>query len=292
MQAGLSLSVGLPMALGIIMLGLGLSLRPADFSNVLRRPKPVFVGLLCHSVLLPLLCLGLVLALDLQPAIAVGMMLLAASPAGTTGTLFTHLANGDTALSITMSAATSVLAIVTLPLVANASLLLFYGQGEAVTLDLSQLLQFFAIAVLPALAGVLVRSRYPSLAAVVERPVKLLATVFLAAVVVFALVSHWRLVGQWGPSVGIAALLFSILTLVVAYYLPRLLGIGHGQAIALAMATGVHNAALVITMAMSEFMLDNSEMAVAPAMYGLVAYVTSGVFAWAASQGRRSAAAV
>jgi BASS family bile acid:Na+ symporter len=289
MQASFSLTVGLPVVLGIIMLGLGLSLKFADFSTILAKPKPVLIGLLCHSLVLPLLCLGLVLLLDLPPAIAVGMMLLAASPAGTSGALFTHLANGDVALSIIMAAVTTVLAVVTLPLVSNASLLLFYGKGEAVTLDLQQILQFFAIAIVPALAGVLIRSRYPSLAARLQRPVKLLATVFLVAVIAFALIKHWSLVGVWGPSVGFAALLFSILTFGVGYYLPRLLGVDNRQAIALAMAAGVHNAALVITMAMSEFMLNNSEMAIPPAMYGLVAYITGGIFVLALNASRGSA---
>lgn len=292
MQVGLSLSVGLPVALGIIMLGLGLSLKLADFSAIFARPAPILIGLLCHSLLLPILCLGLVLILDLPPAIAVGMMLLAASPAGTTGALLTHLAHGDVALSIAMAALTSLLSIVTLPVISNASLFLFYGKGEAVALDLLQIFQFFAIAILPALAGVWIKSRYPALASAMERPVKLLATVFLAAVVIFALANHWDLVGQWGPSVGLAALMFSALTLAVAYGTPRLLGVRHGQAVALAMTTGIHNAALVITMAMSPFMLNNSEMAIPPAMYGLVAYMTGGIFVLLLNSTRRSAAQI
>lgn len=286
MQEDFFLNVGLPAALGIIMLGLGLSLKLADFLSIFAKPKPILIGLFCHSVILPLLCLGLVLLFDLTPAIAVGMMLLAASPAGTTGALFAHLANGDVALSITMAAVTSLISIVALPLVSNASLLLFYGEGGAVTLDLQQILQFFAIAILPAMAGALIKSGNPSLAAVMDRPVKLLATVFLVAIIAFSLFNHWGLVREWGPSVGSATLAFSLLTFGVAYYVPRLLGVNHRQAIGLAMATGVHNAALVITMAMSEFMLNNSEMAIPPAMYGVIAYITGGVFVLALNSGR------
>jgi BASS family bile acid:Na+ symporter len=290
MQAGWSLSIGLPVALGIIMLGLGLSLKFADFRNVFAQPRAVLAGLLCHSVVLPLLCLVLMLALNLPPAISVGMMLLTVSPAGTTGALLTHLARGDVALSIVMAAVTSVLSIVTLPLVSNLSFLLFYGEGEAVSLDMAQIVQFFAIAILPALAGMWIRSHYPALSDRLERPVKLLATLFLAAIVVFALASNWKLAGQWGPSVGLVALLFSVIALTVAYYLPRLLGVEHRQAAALALTTGIHNAALVITMAMSEFMLDNPDIAIPPALYGLVAYVTGGVFVAILNSGRKAAA--
>lgn len=278
MQADFLVDVGLPIAMGIIMLGLGLSLRFADFLSIIAKPTPVLVGLLCHSIVLPILCLGLVLALDLAPAMAVGMMLLAASPAGMTGALFTHLAHGDVALAIIMAAVTSLVCVITLPLASNASLLLFYGEGTAVTLDFYQILQFFAIAILPAMAGALIKSRNPSLAVAMERPVKFLATLFLAIIIAFSLLKNWHLVSIWGPSVGSATLVFSIMTFAVAYYFPRAFGVNRRQAIALAMATGVHNAALVITMAMSEFMLNDSEMAIPPAMYSVVAYITGGIW--------------
>lgn len=278
MQAGFLLNVGLPAAMGIIMLGLGLSLKFADFLNIFAKPKPLLIGVLCHSVMLPVLCLGLVLFLDLAPAMAVGMMLLAASPAGTSGALFTHLANGDVALCLILAGVTSLLCILTLPLAANASLLLFYEAGAGVSIDFVQTLQFFAIAISPALAGALIKTRNPSLAAAMERPVKLLATAFLVSIVTFSFAKHWDLIVVWGPSAGSATLAFSILTFAVSYYLPRLLKVEHRQAIALSMATGIHNAVLVITMAMSEFMLNNSEMAIAPAMYGIIAYMIGGAF--------------
>ena len=95
MQASPLLSIGLPVALIIIMLGLGLSLKLEDFTKFLSKPKPVVIGLACHLVILPLLCLGFVWTMNLSPAAAVGMMLLAASPAGTSATIYTHLARGD-----------------------------------------------------------------------------------------------------------------------------------------------------------------------------------------------------
>jgi BASS family bile acid:Na+ symporter len=278
MQAAWSLSIGLPVALVIIMLGLGLSLKADDFRNVIARPMPLIIGLLCHSVVLPLLCVILMLALGLPPAISVGMVLLSVSPAGTTAALFTHLARGDVALSIVMAAVTSLLSVIVLPLASNLSFLLFYGQAEAISLDMTQVAQFFAIATVPALVGMWIRSRHPSLSDRLERPVKLLATVFLAAIVVVALASNWRLALQWGPSAGLVALMFSILTLATAYYLPRLAGIQHRQAVSLALTITIHNAALVITMAMSEFMLNNHDIAIPPALYGVIGYVTSAVF--------------
>jgi bile acid:Na+ symporter, BASS family len=288
MQQSLALSVGLPAVLFVIMLGLGLSLRLDDFTRALSSPKPVLIGLVCHTLLLPILCFGLVYASSMPPAIAVGMMLLAASPGGTSGALYTHLAKGDVALSITLTAVTSILALISLPIIANLSLHFFYGEAETVYLELDKVLQIFGIAIVPAVIGAFIQNRYPATALRLERPVKILATVFLAAVVLFALVGQWRLVATWGPTVGAAALIFNLVTLAVSYYVPLLFGVERSQSIALAMAIGIHNAALVIALAMSEYMLNNSEMAVAPALYGLIAYITAGVFVWALNR-RQSA---
>src|SRR5690349_11040100 len=119
------LSVGLPIALAIIMFGLGLTLTVEDFRRIGRQPKPVVIALAAQVLLLPLLCLGLVVWFDLDPLLAVGMMLLAASPGGTTANLFSHLFRGDVALNITLTAVNSVLAVVTLPLVVNLAVAYF-----------------------------------------------------------------------------------------------------------------------------------------------------------------------
>jgi BASS family bile acid:Na+ symporter len=284
MQSSAALSIGLPAVLCIIMLGLGLSLKLDDFLRVLRQPRTVLIGLLCQIVILPILCFGLTYASGLPPAIAVGMMLLAASPGGTSATLYTHLARGDVALSITLTAVTSALSIVTVPVIANIALAQFYGQSAAVYLEFAQVAQIFVIAVVPALIGVFIQSRYPALAHRLERPVKILAMLFLVAVVLFALISQWGLVAIWGPTVGVAVLVFNLASFAVGYFVPRLFRVGEAQAIALAMSIGMHNAALVIAVALSEHMLGNSEMAIPPAAYGLVAYITGGVLVWIVSR--------
>lgn len=280
MQSSATLSIGLPVALCIIMLGLGLSLKIEDFVRVLARPWPVLVGLFCQVVILPSLCFVLVYFSNLPPAICVGMMLLAASPGGTSATLFTHLAGGNVALSISLTAVTSLLSIVTLPIIANLSLLAFYGEDGAVRLQLHQVMQIFAIAIVPALVGAFVHRQYPAFAGRLERPVKLLATLFLATVVLAALIGQWHLLLEWGTTVGLLALVFSVLSICVGYWVPKMLSIGRREAVALSMSIGLHNAAIVIALAMSEHMLNNSEMAIPPAAYGLISYLVGGLFVW------------
>lgn len=280
MQQSLAISLGLPIALVIIMLGLGLSLRLDDFTRCLSRPWPLLVGLFCQVVILPALCFALVYFSDLPPAIAVGMMLLAASPGGPSAAIYTHLARGDLALSLILSALTSMVALVSLPLIANFSLGIFYGQSSDVRLEIHQVVQIFLIAIVPALVGVLVNGRYPALARSLDKPVKIMATVFLTGVVLFALIGQWELLIIWGPSVGLAAVVFNIASLAIGYAVPLLLKVERRQAIALAMSIGVHNAALVIAVAMSDRMLDNPEMAIPPAAYALSAYLVCALSVW------------
>lgn len=280
MQSSLTLSIGMPAAIVIIMLGLGLSLRIEDFTRVLARPWPIVVGLVCQVAILPAFCFVLVYLADLPPAISVGMMLLAASPGGTSAAIYTHLARGDLALSLILAAITSVIALFSLPIIVNLSLVAFYGEASAVRLEIHQVLQIFVLAIVPALIGVFINSRYPALARRLDRPVKIMATVFLMGLVLAALIGQRELLVIWGPTVGAVVLVFNIVSLLVGYCVPRLLRIERRQAVALAMSIGIHNAALVITLAMSEQMLGNPEMAIPPAAYGVVAYIIGGAFVW------------
>lgn len=289
MQSSLALSIGLPLALCVIMLGLGLSLRLEDFTRILSRPLPVFVGLACHVVLLPGLCFSVLYVSGLPPAVSVGMMLLAASPAGTSAALYTHLARGDVALSISFAAVSSLLSLLTLPVIVNLSLLAFYGQESDVRLQVVQVLQLFVIAIVPALVGVYIHRRYPAFAERLDKPVKLLAAIFLTAAVLIALVGQWRLLLTWGTSIGTVALLFCLASLAAGYWVPLLLGIERRQAIALSMSIGLHNAAIVIALAMSEYMLDDPETAMPPAAYGVIAYIVSGAFVWVLNHRHRAA---
>src|ERR1700754_306273 len=122
-------TVGLPIALAIVMFGLGLSLSGGDFQRVAQRPTAVAVALACQLVVLPLVCFGLVVLADLPPLLGIGMMLLAASPGGTTANLFSHLFHGDVALNITLTAVNSVISVVTLPIVTGIAIA-YYDRGD------------------------------------------------------------------------------------------------------------------------------------------------------------------
>lgn len=270
-------TVLLPLALAVVMLGLGLSLTVDDFRRVGAAPRAVVVALGCQLVLLPALCFGLVLAFDLSPMLAVGMMLLAASPGGTTANLFSHLYGGDVALNITLTALNSVIAVATLPVVTNLAFAYFEpdtGDGS-VGLQLGKTLQVFAIVLVPVAIGMLVRSRAPEFAARMDRPVRILSVVVLAAVIVGTILAERENVAEYFGSVGLVSLVFCLASLGLGYGVPRLLDVGHRQALASSMEVGIHNSTLAIAIAVS--VLGEVTLAVPAAVYALVMFPTAAV---------------
>nr|WP_256835214.1 bile acid:sodium symporter family protein [Pseudomonas oleovorans] len=278
MTADPLLTFFLPAALGIIMLGLGLSLSLADFARVAKFPKPILIGLACQLLLLPLACFFLAKAFGLAPALAVGLMLLAASPGGTTANLYSHLAHGDVALNITLTAVNSVIAILTMPLIVNLSLAYFMSADQAIPLQFAKVVQVFFIVLGPVAIGMWLRSRFPGFAARMQKPVKIISALFLLLIILLAVAKDWRTFVDYAPAVGGAALAFNLLSMAVGYCVPRLLKLNLRQAIAIAMEIGIHNGTLAIALALSPALLNNPTMAIPAAIYSLIMFVTAALF--------------
>jgi bile acid:Na+ symporter, BASS family len=272
------LSVFLPVALAIIMLGLGLSLTLADFRRVLTYPKAVGVALICQMLILPLVCVAVAHVFGLTPALAVGMMLLAASPGGTSANLYSHLAHGDVALNVTLTAINSILAVVMMPLVVNLSLIHFFGEGKVLPLQFDKVVQLFLIVLGPVAVGMWIRSRFPAFAARTQKPVKIASAIFLFAVVALVMVTQPKALATGAATVGLAALTFNLLSLAVGYYVPLVVRLNQRQATAIGMEIGLHNGTLAIAIAMSPILLNTPEMAVPAAIYGLIAFITAALF--------------
>ena len=187
MQASLVTSLMLPLALGVIMFGLGLGLSLDDFRRVGRYPRAVVVGLGLQILILPWVAFGLALAFRLPPELAVGLMLLAASPGGATANIYSHLARGDVALNITLTAINSALCLLTLPLILNLSLEHFLGAGQYVPPPTRKIVEVAVVILLPVIVGMIVRSKAPVFAGRAERPLRLLAVVVLGLLIAAAL---------------------------------------------------------------------------------------------------------
>jgi BASS family bile acid:Na+ symporter len=277
-------TIGLPVALGIIMFGLGLDLTVNDFRRVGRQPRAVAIALACQLVLLPAICFGLVVGFDLPPLLGIGMLLLAASPGGTSANLFSHLFRGDVALNITLTAINSIIAIATLPLITNLAIA-YYDRGDSVSLPFSEVVEVFAIVLVPVAVGMVVRHRRPSFAAAMDRPVRIGSAVILAVLVLGILLDQREHVGGYLADVGVVAALFCAISLVTGYVVPRAFGVIDRQAIASSMEIGVHNGTLAIFVAVE--VLDVTEISVPAAVYSVIMFVFAAI--WGAAISRRPA---
>ncbi|MDQ3155346.1 MAG: bile acid:sodium symporter family protein [Actinomycetota bacterium] len=270
-------NVFLPIALAIVMFGLGLSLSVADFVKVSRKPKAILITLFCQLVLLPAVCFGLIVFLHLSPLLAVGMMLLAATPGGTTANLFSHLFYGDVALNITVTVINSVIALITFPLIVRFAIDHFNPSigGKDVVLPLIRVAEVFAIVLVPVAVGMLVRASAPYFAHRMDRPVRILSAVVLASVVLGAIVVERSNFFDYISRVGLISVVFCMISLAAGFYIPRALGVETGQAIASAMEIGVHNSTLAITIAIS--VLDSVTMAIPAAVYSIVMFPVAAI---------------
>ena len=276
MQQSLATTVFLPVALGIIMLGLGLSLTLADFKRVTQYPKAVTVALICQMLVLPALCFGLVIVSNLDPVLCVGMMLLAASPGGATANLYSHLSKGDVALNITLTAINSILTLFTLPLIVNFSLDYFMESGQYVPVQFKKVIEVFAIVLIPVSFGMLIKKQWPVFAAKMDKPVKIASALILIVLIISVTLREKQILIDYAGSLGLPVLLFNILSMAVGYYIPRMLKIDKRQSIAIGMEIGIHNGTLAIYIALS--VLANSTMSVPPAIYSLLMFFTAALF--------------
>jgi BASS family bile acid:Na+ symporter len=282
MESSAITTIFLPVALGIIMLGLGLSLTIADFQRVVKFPKVIFIGLFCQMIILPVVCFSIAKGFGLAPELAVGLMLLAASPGGSTANLFSHLANGDVALNISLTAFNSILSILMLPLIVNFSIDYFMESGQVVPLQFKKIIEVFAIVLVPVGIGMIVNAKNPSISIKLEKPVKILSALFLVLIIVSAIIKEKAHIVEYFQQIGIPALLFNVLSLGIGYFIPRMLNIGKKQAIAIGMEIGIHNGTMAIFIATT--VLNNSVMSIPPAIYSLIMFITAGIFGYVVSR--------
>ena len=268
-------SVGLPAALAIIMFGLGLALTPVEFRRVARHPRAVLIILGCQVLLLPLLGFAIAEVAGLAPELAVGLLLLAASPGGTTANLVSHLVRGDVALNITLTAVNSVLALITLPIVVNLAIARYLGDSSGIGVQTGKMVQVFAIVLVPVAIGMVVRSRSPQFADAADRPVRIASAVLLFLVVVGAILSEEN-IGDYFAQVGVVTTVFCALSLAVGFFVPRLLGLTPAQCVASGFEIGIHNSTLAIAVALT--VLDNTTIAVPSAVYGIVMFPVAALF--------------
>lgn len=275
MDSGI-ITIFLPLALAIVMAGLGLELRPKDFARVAKHPKAVILALVCQLLVLTSIAFIITKLLALPPLLAVGLMLLAASPGGPTANLFSYLYKGDIALNITLTAVNSVIAAFTLPLIVNFSIMHFMQDGQQVGLQFSKILQVFLIILIPVAIGMLVRHFASHWADKLNKPVRIFALVFLILIIIGAVSKERHNILEYIGQVGLATVLFCICSLAIGYFVPRLFGINNFQAKACAFEIGIHNSTLAMTIALT--VMASPVVAMPAAIYSIFMYIFAALF--------------
>ena len=275
MDSGL-ITIFLPIALAIVMAGMGLELTLKDFARVSKHPKAVLIALFCQLILLVGIAFLICKILALPPLLAVGLMLLAASPGGTTANLFSYLYKGDIALNITLTAINAIIAAVFLPLIVNFSILHFMNEGQQVGLQFTKVLQVFLIILVPVCIGMLIRHYAPHIAEKLNRPVRIFAVVFLLIIILGAIIKERSNLVDYLGQIGLATALFCAISLMVGYFVPRMLGISSYQARACAFEIGIHNSTLAMTIALT--IMASTTIAMPAAVYSIFMYIFATIF--------------
>ena len=263
-------------ALTIIMLGMGLSLVVDDFKRILLYPKAILIGLTNQLILLPLIGFTIASVFPLKPEIAIGIMILAACPGGPTSNLIAHLAKGDTALSVSLTALSSFITLLTIPLIVNFALVHFSAEAQLERLPyLDTILRIFVIIVIPVIIGMTIRRYKESFALRMGKPVRIASAFVLALVIIGIIIKEKENFVSYFQQAGIAAAVLNITTMVVGYYSSRLFKIIDKRAISISIESGIQNGTLGITIAVA--LLFNTEYAITPAVYSLIMFFTGGI---------------
>lgn len=269
-------SVVIPICLFLIMMGMGLTLVINDFKRVVKFPKAVSIGLANQLIMLPLIGFALANIMPLRPEYAVGVMLLVLCPGGTTSNLFTFLAKGDVALSVTMTAIASVITVFTIPIVLSYSLIHFMGAGSEFQLPIAKtMISLFVITILPISIGMLIKRYKPRLADSSQVLVSRFGVIFLAMLVVFLSYVQRDIIVEAFINTGPVSLILNLSTMALGYLSSKMLGLNLAQRTSITMEVGLQNSTLSIFMALT--LLSNYDMSMTPAIYTLIMFFTAGV---------------
>ncbi|QQD22571.1 bile acid:sodium symporter family protein [Oceanospirillaceae bacterium ASx5O] len=279
--------IGLPIALILIMAGVGLGLTPADFWRVFREPRAFLLGAFCQFLLLPLIALGVIALTGLQGELAIGLFILALCPGGTTSNLYSLLARADVGLSVSLTAVIGFITPITIPLLAVWAIE-FYGDGRAqFELPIAKTwLQLMIITVVPVVVGMLIRRRWERFALKMEPFITRFSALVLLLLIISISVNLGSRIIDFAIQAGPAAVLLNLTTMALGYFAGKALLHREAQARAISLEVGLQNGTLALLITTG--ILQSAEMSVAPSIYSLVMFISATLFTlWVLRQDRR-----
>ena len=266
-----------PIALAIIMLCLGASLTLSDFSRVIKKPKDFFIGFVCQLFILPIVAYLLIIILKVSTELALGVMLIAAAPGGVTSNVLTKFADGDVALSVSLTAFMSLLTIISVPFIIFTAIDIF--EITYVTKEISMIgisLKMFFVVTVPVIIGMIIRYLTEDL---VIRNLKIIQRISITLfLVVFAAIyiEEWNNIVSFLVRAGTIALILNVVMMVIGFYVAKFLASGEAQQKAISLECGLQNGTLAVFVGTQLF--DNVDYMVPTAAYALIMMTTSLIF--------------
>lgn len=270
-MSNLVFKVFLPLALAFIMFGMGLTLTLADFKRVISLPKATAIGLINQLILLPLFGLLVVTIFPLSPALTVGLLLLAFCPGGSTSNMISYLAKADVALSVTLTAISSLVTVITIPIFMGLAINKFMGNNASLNV-LGIILPMFAIAIVPIVIGMFIKARSEVTAKAIEKILAPFSIGFFVFIIGAAIYSNRANFFTQLRQAAVPVLVLNVVMMAFGYFSAKVFKVNTRQSFTIALETGIQNGTLAITIAAS--ILHNAEMATPGAVYGLLMFFT------------------
>ena len=266
-----------PIALALLMLGLGASLTAKDFLRVIKNPKDFFIGFACQLVVLPLIAYLLIITLSVPIELALGVMLLAAAPGGVTSNVLTKFADGDVALSISLTAFMSLVSIATVPFIIFHSIDLFnidYVYKEISMIGIS--LKMFSVVTIPVILGMIIRHFANDLIVNNLKFIQRISILIFLIVFVSIYIEEWDSIVMFLTTAGIVALALNISMMIIGFYVAKFFASGVAQQRCISLECGLQNGTLAVYVGTQIF--DNMTYMVPTAAYALIMYITGFIF--------------
>ena len=270
----------LPISLAIIMFGMGLSLVTDDFVRLFAYPKAVLVGLCNQLLFLPLIGFAIVVLFDLNPTMAIGVMILSVCPGGPTSNLITQVSRGNIGLSVTLTALASLITVFTIPILLSKAIAYFTGDTDVVIQlpILETMLQILVITVIPISIGMMIRKRREAFALRMEKPMRTASTVLFVIIFLIIIIANKDNLTQAMKEVGLPTLLLNLSTMGLGFVSAKLFGITGKSQISITIESGIQNGTLAFVIATT--ILNNFEMGLPTGAYSIWMFITGGFLMW------------
>lgn len=266
-----------PIALALIMLALGLGLSLENFANVIKQPKDFLVGLICQLILLPIIAFILIKILNTSPELAIGVMIIAAAPGGVTSNVLTKFANGDVALSVSLTAIISLVSIITVPFIVfkSADLLNINYQSAKISM-IGISMKMFLVVTFPVFIGMLIRKFATNFISSKEQLIQKISVFLFALVFLAILIEEKGNIIPYLAEAGLITLILNLTMMILGFYIAKKFASGIAQRKCISLECGLQNGTLAIFVSTQIF--DNSAYLVPTATYALIMFITSIIF--------------